>query len=88
MYRVPLPSAFEPPDDGFSEFANCAAQVTIKLKDGRIFERALSNGEAIIAVRGHKEPPFVSEEIEVIYQSAVDMNPKERSEWEFWDKWK
>jgi hypothetical protein len=73
----------------FNEFANGAAQASVRLKDGRIFENVLvSNGSAIIAIRGYDEPPFKSEEIEQIFQAESDKNPQVRNGWTFWDEWR
>lgn len=72
----------------FREFANGGAQVTVKLKDGRIFEKALiSNATAIIALRGYSELPFPVEEVSEIYQTEEDQSPQQRGGWEFWDDW-
>jgi len=70
------------------EFANGGAQATVKLKDGRVFFKALvSNATAVIAVRGYKEPPFAASEIDELYQSEEDKRPNERFDWEYWDDW-
>ena len=71
-----------------TEFANGGAQVTIKLKDGRIFKEALlSNATAIIAMRGYNDLPFGLSEISEIYQTEEDQNPKDKGNWEYWDEW-
>jgi hypothetical protein len=68
----------------FSEFANGGMQITIKLKDGTVFEKAIvSNCSWIIALRGHKELPFPVSEIEDLFQTEEDKSPKQRDGWEF-----
>jgi hypothetical protein len=87
-YRCPLPAHLAKVAAGFSEFANGGAQATVRLKDGRQFEKALISGSvAVIALRGFKEPPFHTEEIAEVFQSEEDKHTVERSGWEFWDKW-
>ncbi|MEO0454737.1 MAG: hypothetical protein AAFY98_11470 [Verrucomicrobiota bacterium] len=72
----------------FKEFANGGAQATFKLKNGRKFGQGLiSNSTWIIAMRGHQDLPFELEEIDSIYQTEEDKNPKERGEWYYWDEW-
>jgi hypothetical protein len=88
-YRCALPEPLKSEALTFEEFANGAAQATVELKDGRKFERVLiSNGTAIVAVRGYEQPPFNVEEIARLYQTNADKNPTERGGWRFWDKWR
>lgn len=87
-YKLPLPESLKHAVIAFDEFANGAAQANVRLKDGRVFENVLvSNGTAIIAIRGYNAPPFNSEDIEQVFQTEEDKNPKERSGWRFWDEW-
>ena len=87
-YKYKLPSSLIQKSVLFKEFANGGAQVTIKLNDGRIFNKALiSNSTAIIALRGYNDLPFNVSDISDIYQTDEDKNPKERGSWEYWDKW-
>jgi hypothetical protein len=88
IYKCELPEALAKQTLRFFEFANGAAQATVELKNGDVFEKALISGnEAIIALRGYHEPPFIASDIERIYQLEIDMNPKDRSNWDYWDKW-
>lgn len=85
-YRLPDPLIKK--TSGFEEFANGAAQVTFKLRDGRTYAQGLiSNSTWIIALRGHKDLPFVPSDIEEIYQTEDDRHPKERGGWDYWDNW-
>ena len=69
------------------EYANGAAQVSIQLKDGRVFEKVLiSNGQYVIAARGFDDLPFEPSEITRIWQSEDDRNPALRGNWVFWDE--
>ncbi len=87
-YKYKLPSNLVEKASLFEEFANGGAQATIKLIDGRVFNKALiSNSSAIVALRGHKELPFKMSEISDIYQTEDDKNPKEKGNWEYWDEW-
>ncbi len=87
-YRCPIPAELVPAASGLEEFANGAARATIRLKDGRLFREALvSNGSAVVAIRGHRTPPFAGDEIEAVYQTREDRRPQNRGGWEFWDEW-
>src|SRR5262249_32744272 len=69
-------------------FANGGTQVTIKLKNGMLYPKALiSNCTWIVAMRGYKELPFSVVDIEDVFQSADDKSPEQRGGWEFWDDW-
>jgi hypothetical protein len=69
------------------EFANGEAQVSIETNDGKKYEGVLiSNSTWIIAMRGEKELPFKVEDIAKIFQTEEDKNPKDRSNWIFWDR--
>ncbi len=70
------------------EFANGAAQVTVKTKSGVIFEKVLiSNSKYPVAARGYKDLPFAIDDIVEIYQTNEDKNPFQRGNWDFWDSW-
>lgn len=70
------------------EFANGGAQVTIKTKNGAVFEKVLiSNSMWLLAARGHKDLPFSVEDIVEIYQTDEDKNPSQRGNWDLWDNW-
>lgn len=70
------------------EFANGGAQVTIKIKNGAVFEKVLiSNSMWLVAARGYKDLPFAIDDIVEIYQTEEDKNPSQRGNWEFWDEW-
>ena len=88
-YKHDLPKQWVDKVSGFEEFANGAAQVTIRTKDGKVHERVLiSNSSALVAMRGKKELPFAIQDIAEIYQSVEDCNPQVRDDWTFWDDWK
>jgi len=40
--------------------------VSVELNDGRIFDQVATSEGCIVAIRGHEEIPFVSEEIKSI----------------------
>ena len=87
-YRCPLPDALRNQAAAFVEFANGGAQATVRLSDGRVFGGVLiSNGTAVVAVRGFKAPPFEPGQIATLYQTDEDKNPTERAGWEYWDAW-
>ena len=70
------------------EFANGGHQVTIRLKNGRVYHSVLiSNSMWIIAIRGYSDLPFSLSEIEDIFQTESDKNSVERGGWDFWDEW-
>lgn len=70
------------------EFANGATQVSVRLKSGKIISKILiSDFTYIIAARGYKDLPFSLDDIETIFQTEEDKNPKERGKWYFWDRW-
>jgi hypothetical protein len=67
-----------------SEFAMGGTQVTVKLRNGTVFDGVcVSNCEDIIAVKGFTEIPFDVNEIAEIYQTIEDERPKERGGWKF-----
>ena len=85
-YRCPLPEHLQGEARSFVEFANGGAQATVGLNDGRVFHGVLiSNGVAVIAVRGWNVPPFEVSEIAILYQTEDDKNPTKRDGWQFWD---
>ena len=66
------------------EFSNGGTQVTIRLKNGKTFEKVLiSNCKWIIAIRGYSDLPFSLDSIDDIYQTEQDKNPSERGNWNF-----
>lgn len=68
------------------QFARGATQVSIELKDGRVFRKVLiSNSTYIVAARGLKYLPFEMDDIRNIFQFAEDKTPVQRDGWEFWD---
>jgi hypothetical protein len=69
-------------------FANGGTQVTIKTKNGVVFEKILiSNSMWLVAARGYKDLPFAIDDIADIYQKDEDKNPSKRGDWDFWDDW-
>lgn len=70
------------------KFENSSTQVSIELKDGRVFRKVLiANSTYIVAARGLKYLPFEMDEIRNIFQFAEDRTPAQRDGWEFWDVW-
>ena len=68
------------------EFAAGSTQVSIELKDGRVFKKVLiSNSTHIVAARGLRDLPFEMAEIRSIFQFAEDKNPAQRDGWQLWD---
>jgi hypothetical protein len=87
-YRYELPEHWVRVVAGMEEFANGAAQVSVRLRDKREFHQIWITGSAhVAAMRGYKDLPFALEDIEEIYQSDEDRNPKARGNWDFWDDW-
>jgi hypothetical protein len=87
-FRYQLPEKWISIVSRMEEFANGGAQVSVRLRDKRRFGGILvSNSAYVVAMRGHKDLPFNLEEIEEIYQTDEDRNPKNRSGWDFWDDW-
>ena len=83
-----LPAALIKKVANLAEFANGGTQVTIKLKNGTLYTKALiSNCTWIIAMRGYKELPFSVADIEDVFQSADDVSPERRGGWDYWDDW-
>jgi hypothetical protein len=41
----------------------------------------------IIAIRNYDDLPFSINDIEDIFQTDEDLNPKKRGGWKFWDDW-
>jgi len=67
------------------EFANGATQVSVKLKNGKIYNQLLvSNSTWIIAMRGFASLPFSILDIDDVFQTDEDKNPNKRNEWTFW----
>ena len=67
-------------------FANGATQVSIELKDGRVFKKVLiSSSMHIVAARGLKYLPFEMADIRNIFEFAEDKAPAQRDGWELWD---
>jgi hypothetical protein len=87
-YRYPLSSSLGERAASFEEFANGGAQCHARLNDGSVHEGLLiSNSMAVIAMRGHTELPFPVDAIAELFQSDDDKNPRQRDEWQFFDKW-
>ena len=88
-HRYTVPVQLRAKVASLEEFANGGAQATARLKDGRIFSGLLiSNSKAIVALRGYADLPFSPNDIEDLYQTDEDKKPKEKGNWQFWDKWK
>ena len=72
-----------------TEFANGGTQVSMRLKDGRVFTDVLiSNSTYVIAIRGYMDLPFHLEDVVDIFQSEIDKAPIQRGGWNYWDDWK
>ncbi|ABI81834.1 hypothetical protein Pcar_3214 [Syntrophotalea carbinolica DSM 2380] len=87
-FKYQLPPELVTKCSEFSEFANGGAQVTILLKNGKLFKEALvSNSMYLVAMRGHPYLPFSIGDIADICQTEEDKNPSQRGNWDFWDDW-
>jgi len=88
QFRYPLPERLIAQALALTEFANGGAQCHARLRSGTVHPGLLlSNGTAIIAMRGHTLLPFEVSEIESLFQTDEDQSPTTRSGWEFFDKW-
>jgi hypothetical protein len=88
-FRYQLPEPWISVVSKMEEFASGGTQVSVRLQDKRTFGGILvSNGTYVVAMRGYKDLPFALEEIEEIYQTNEDKNPKSRGGWDFWDDWR
>ncbi len=88
-FRYRLPDHLVSVASMFEEFANGGAQASVRLKGGRVFGSILvSNSTFLVAARGFTDLPFKVEEIEAIFQTDEDRNPKDRGGWDYWDDWK
>ena len=89
IFKYRLHDAWVRKVSNMEEFANGGTQVTVKLKDGKLILGVLiSSCTYIIAARGHKDLPFKLDDIDDIFQSEEDKNPRERGGWFYWDNWK
>jgi hypothetical protein len=87
-FRYQLPDNWISVVAGMEEFANGGTQVSVRLRDSREFHEILvSNSTYVVAARGHRDLPFTLDDIEEIFQTDDDKNPKVRGGWEFWDDW-
>jgi hypothetical protein len=85
-YKFQLPESWVRKVARLEEFANGATQVSIELKDGRVFKKVLiADSKYIVAARGRRDLPIEIAEIRNIFQFAEDKNPAQRDGWEFWD---
>ena len=87
-FKYAVPAKYLPKTRTMKEFANGGMQVTVRLRDGREIPKVLlSDGTYFIAARGFEDLPFKLEDIDDVYQSVADKNPRERGGWKFWDDW-
>jgi hypothetical protein len=85
-YKFQLPESWVRKVARLEEFADGATQVSIELKDGRVFKKVLiADSKYIVAARGRRDLPIGIAEIRNIFQFAEDKNPAQRDGWEFWD---
>jgi hypothetical protein len=85
-FKYKLPESWIKKVARLEEFANGATQVSIELKDGRVFRKVLiANSMHIVAARGLRYLPFEMDDIRNIFQFAEDRTPAQRDGWEFWD---
>jgi len=85
-YKLELPETWVKKVARLHQFAEGATQVSIELKDGRVFKKVLiSNARYIVAARGRRDLPLEIAEIRNIFQFSEDKNPARRDGWEFWD---
>lgn len=87
-FKYQLPKNWVNKVASFSEFANGATQVSIKVKSGAIFGKILiSNCMYIVAMRDHQSLPFEIADIVDIFQTDTDKNPQQKGGWFYWDRW-
>jgi len=87
-FKYTLPESLIKKAVFLKEFASGGLQVTVRLKNGKLCEKVLiSNSKWIIAMRDHEDLPFQVSDIEDIFQTDEDKNPKQRHGWQFWDDW-
>lgn len=87
-YRYRLPDRLVSLISRMDEFANGATQVSVQMKDGRIFSGILiSDATYIIAARGFSDLPFKVDDINNVFQTEDDKNPATRGGWLYWDEW-
>ena len=68
--------------------SNGGMQVTVRPKDGREVRGVLlSDATYIIATRGFKDLPFLITEIDDIFQSDDNKDPRQRGGRDFWGDW-
>lgn len=85
-YKFQLPESWVRKVARLEEFADGATQVSIELKDGRVFKKVLiADSKYIVAARGRRDLPIEIAEIRNIFQFTEDKNPAQRDGWEFWD---
>jgi hypothetical protein len=85
-YKFQLPESWVRKVAKLEEFADGATQVSIELKDGRVFKKVLiADSKYIVAARGRRDLPIEIAEIRNIFQFTEDKNPAQRDGWEFWD---
>jgi hypothetical protein len=85
-YKFQLPESWVRKVARLKEFADGATQVSIELKDGRVFKKVLiADSKYIVAARGRRDLPIEIAEIRNIFQFTEDKNPAQRDGWEFWD---
>jgi hypothetical protein len=63
---VPIPSECVDHLDRGEETGIGYQVVSVELKDGRVFDQVVASEGCIIEVRGHKEIPFVPEEVALV----------------------
>ena len=87
-FKHTLPDHLVDKVSNLEQFTNGGTQVTVRLKNGDVFQEVLiSNSTWITAMRGYTDLPFGLDDIADIYQMEDDKNPKERGGWHYWDKW-
>lgn len=75
-FKYRLPDEWVSRVSSMEEFANGATQVSVRLKDGRVFHSVLiSDATYPIAARGFKDLPFSIGDISEIFQTDDDKNP-------------
>ena len=90
-YKYTLPKFWIDKVKFYNEFANGGMQVTIKIKNGIMYQQVLiSNCMHIIAIKGYKDLPFTLDDIADIFQTEEDkkLTKKEFNEqggWYYWD---
>jgi hypothetical protein len=77
---VPIPTEFVGQLRHAGETGPGYQVVSVQLKDGRLFDQVATSEGCIIEVRGHKEIPFVPEDVSSVIVNHKRWNFRHRSD--------